>query len=130
MNYELTELITHFDDRGCLAEILRDDEIKEDIKQIYFSISKKGAIRGNHYHEQKIEWFSVLKGEGTLVLEDNYTKKREVLTLRGDKPKIVKIPPQTSHAIQNLSDEKMFLLVVVNEVYDPENEDTYFNKII
>lgn len=126
----LTILEKHLDERGLLFEVLRDDEIKEEMKQVYFSISKPNAIRGNHYHERKIEWFSVVKGKGKMVFEDNKSNDREELILDGENPSIIKVDPYISHALQNIADEDMYLIVIANEVFNPEDADTYFEKII
>lgn len=130
MNSELKNIEKHTDERGWLVEILRDDEIQEAIKQIYFSTSKLGAIRGNHYHKRKVEWFSVVKGKAKLVLEDNESKEKAEVILSDDKPAIVKVPPNISHAIQNISDDEMYLIVIVNEVFNPDDTDTFYVKLI
>ena len=130
MKAELKSIEKHTDERGWLVEILRDDEIQEAIKQIYFSTSKPGAIRGNHYHKRKVEWFSVVKGKAKLVLEDNESKERKELILSEDNPAIVKITPHITHAIQNIGDDEMYLIVIVNEVFNPDDADTFFVNLI
>jgi UDP-2-acetamido-2,6-beta-L-arabino-hexul-4-ose reductase len=130
MNSELETLEKHTDERGLLLEILRDDEIKEEIKQVYFSTSKPNVIRGNHYHKRKIEWFSVVKGTAKLVLEDNESKEREELIISDDKPAIIKILPNISHAIQNIGDDEMYLIVIANEVFNPDDPDTFYVSVI
>jgi UDP-2-acetamido-2,6-beta-L-arabino-hexul-4-ose reductase len=130
MKPELKKLKKQTDERGWLVEILRADEVKEEMKQIYFSTSKPNAIRGNHYHKHKVEWFSVVKGKAKLVLEDNESKEREELILLDDTPAIVKIPPNISHAIQNIGDDEMYLIVIVNEVFNPDDADTFYVSLI
>jgi len=127
---KIEEAEKHEDKRGWLVEILRRDKIQEDIKQIYFSITVPGAVRGNHYHKRKVEWFCVLKGVARLLMEDNNTKERKELILYGDCPKVVKIPPNVTHAIENIGDEDMYLMVIANEVFDPRDPDTYYKIII
>lgn len=123
-------LNVHKDERGSLFEIIRDDEIKEQIKQVYFSISKPNAIRGNHFHKRKIEWFSVVKGKGMITLKNSINHKTEKYTLSGDKPSIVKVEPGISHVIKNIGEDDMYLIVVANEVFDPLDQDTFFEEII
>lgn len=130
MEFELKNIEKHTDERGWLVEILRDDEIKEEIKQVYFSTSKPGVIRGNHYHKHKVEWFSVVKGKAKLVLEDNESKEREELILSDEEPAIVKITPNMSHTIQNIGDDEMYLIVIVNEVFNPDDADTFYVNLI
>ncbi len=120
----------HLDSRGCLVEVLRADEISRDMKHFYFSTSRPGAIRGNHYHHRKTEWFCVVRGIGRLVLEHRDSGYREEITMAGDCPMTVEIPPGFVHAIQNVGDAEMLLLVVVDEVFDPEDPDTYYELLL
>ena len=125
MNVEIRSLEKHADERGLLLEILRGDEINESIQQIYFSTSEPGAVRGGHYHNKKVEWFCVVKGTAKLFLEDIISKERKDLTLSSDNPEIVKIPPKIRHEIENVGRSKMYLIVVSNMVFDPNDPDTY-----
>lgn len=122
---EAKKLEKHEDNRGWLVEILRDDEISGDMKQIYFSISKPGTIRGNHYHKRKVEWFCVVKGKAKLTLRDNKTKKTKKLVLSGSDPRVVKIPSNVIHIIENIGRSEMYLISVVNKVFDPDDPDTF-----
>lgn len=126
---QIIDLEVNSDERGLLFEILRQDKIQHEIKQVYFSISKKGAVRGNHYHKRKIEWFSVIKGTGKIILKNKRTNKEHISILNGNKPAIVKIEPYISHAIQNIGKEDMYLIVIVNEIFDIKDPDTYHETI-
>lgn len=125
MNTDVKTLEKHMDQRGLLLEILKANEITEDMKQVYFSISKPGAVRGNHYHTRKIEWFSVVKGTAKMICEDNVTKEKTEIILTEGNPTVVKISPPVSHALQNIGEDDMYLIVVANEVFDPKDADTY-----
>ncbi len=125
MKIDVTELKKHEDPRGVLFEVLRRDETDEDIKLIHFSTSKKGAVRGGHYHKRRVEWFCVVKGEGKLVIEDNETGEKKELILSGESPILVKIPPNTKHSIQNIGEGEMYLISVTNEVFNPKDSDTF-----
>jgi UDP-2-acetamido-2,6-beta-L-arabino-hexul-4-ose reductase len=54
----------HRDARGALFEILR----LAGGGQIFFSTTKPGVVRGNHFHSRKVEWFCVLRGEAAIRL--------------------------------------------------------------
>lgn len=125
MNIEVTSLEKHEDKRGYLLEILRSDEIKENIQQIYFSTSESGAVRGGHYHKKKVEWFCVVKGNAKLVLEDTASGERAELVLSSDKPTIVKVLPNMWHSLENTGRNEVYLIVVSNTVFDPDDPDTY-----
>jgi len=44
--------------------------------------------------------------------------------------KTIKIEPGTIHAIKNTGEGDMVLLVYCNEKFDPEDPDTYYEKIL
>jgi UDP-2-acetamido-2,6-beta-L-arabino-hexul-4-ose reductase len=125
MDIQTKSLEKHVDSRGYLIEILKDNEITEEIKQVYSSVSKPGAVRGNHYHMKKIEWLSVIRGKARMLCEDNNKKEKEELIISADTPMIIKINPYVSHAIQNIGNEDMYLLVIANKVFDKEYPDVY-----
>jgi len=115
----------HEDARGWLVEVLRGDAIVEEIRQIHFSTSKPNAIRGNHYHKRKVEWFCVVKGVAMLTLEDINTKETKELILSEENMVSVEIYPYTKHTLQNIGKNEMILISIVREVYDPKDHDTY-----
>ena len=108
-----------------------NDKTVQRIENIHYSYSEPGVVRGNHYHEHKIEWLCVTYGVGRIVLEDNVTKERKELTVSGDSPVLVKIPPKIAHAIENCSASlPMHLLVIVNEEFSSTDSDTYLSQLI
>ena len=120
----------HTDGRGWLVEVLREDAIKEGMRQIYLTVSKRGAVRGNHYHIRKTEWFCVVRGEAKLVLKNNKSGQRKTLVLSGDEPQTVSIPPNIVHAIQNTGDDDMYMIAITNETFNPNDPDTFRDPII
>ncbi len=44
--------------------------------------------------------------------------------------KTVKITPGTVHAIKNVGQGEMVLIVYANEIFDPDDPDTYYRKIL
>ena len=123
MKVEIKELSIHHDERGWLTEILASDDDSERIKQIHFALSKPGAVRGNHYHENRTELLCVTSGTGRILLEDTITHERKELMVTGDFPVLVKIFPGTIHAIENVADVPMHLLVLVDEKTERDNPD-------
>lgn len=130
MKVEIKTLETHTDERGILYEIIKDSEIDESVMQVYFSKSNPGAVRGNHYHKRKVEWFMIPYGKTRLFLKDNETGEEQKLILSEDKPTIVKMYPGVSHAIQNIGNGESMLIAITNEVFNPEDPDTYPVKLI
>ena len=52
----------HIDGRGLFSELTRS--FSEG--QTSYSVTKKGIIRGNHFHTRKIERFSVVSGKAKI----------------------------------------------------------------
>lgn len=130
MQLEIKQLSKISDKRGWLTEII-NDKTDQRTKNIHYSYSEPGAIRGNHYHEHKTEWLCVTYGIGRIVLEDNMTKERKELEVSGNSPVLVKIPPKITHAIENCdANLSMHLMVIMNEEYDSSNPDTYLKQLI
>jgi UDP-2-acetamido-2,6-beta-L-arabino-hexul-4-ose reductase len=108
-----------------------NDKDGKKIRNIHYSYSKPGAIRGNHYHKHKIEWLCVTFGTGRIVLEDNVTKERKEFEMNGDSPVLVKIPSNVAHAIENCDPNiPMHLLVMINEEFSSTDSDTYPRQVI
>ena len=45
------------------------------------------------------------------------------------KTRIFDIPPGYTHNIENLGDKDMVTVMWVNEIYDPNNSDTYYMEV-
>ena len=113
------------DNRGSLAEFVKSDGFG----QIFVSRTKPGITRGNHYHHVKTEKFLVLSGQGLIRLRHiNDTKVIEYL-VRGDEYRVVDIPPGYTHSIENVGDSEMVTLFWANEIFDPNQPDTYFQNV-
>jgi len=60
-------LQTIFDGRGGIFTWVPQDAIME-FNLLYFN---PGAIRGNHYHPEFVEYFLVVEGSGVMVFKEN-----------------------------------------------------------
>jgi UDP-2-acetamido-2,6-beta-L-arabino-hexul-4-ose reductase len=109
------------DQRGSLAEVIKSDHFG----QIFVSVSHKGVIRGNHYHNTKVEKFCVLKGEA--VIKFRHISEDEVLAyhVSGEEIEIVDIPPGYTHSIENIGDGEMIVLFWANQIFDTLSPDTF-----
>ena len=119
------KLDTKTDQRGGLVELIKSDHFG----QIFVSTSHKGIIRGNHYHNTKVEKFCVLKGKA--VIRFRHIFGDEVLSyhVSGENIEVVDIPPGYTHSIENLGDDEMIVLFWANQIFDPEKPDTYYSKV-
>jgi len=130
LKYRIKILKIHSEKRGWLVEMLKRNELKEDIKQIYVSTIKPGYIRGNHYHLKRIEWFFLIGKGAELYLKNLQTKEKICLKLSTKKPKVITIFPKTAHAVKNTSKEIIYLISAQNTIYNPKNTDTYEHQIV
>lgn len=112
------------DERGSLAEIIKSEQFG----QIFVSTTHSGIVRGNHYHDTKVEKFFVLKGEALVRLRHVLNDTVITYHVSGDKIEVIDIPPGYTHSIENLSDDDMIVLFWASQIFDPENPDTYFSE--
>lgn len=131
MNIKINKIELKSDERGWFAEILKSFQVdKKEFGQIGLATSKPGAIRGNHYHTRKTEWFCVILGKAKLVLEDAKTGERKEIILDENDLQVIEIGPNIYHALQNIGSDIMYLLHYVDEPFDPNNPDTIAKKVI
>jgi len=109
------------DQRGNLAELIKS----KNFGQIFVSTSHRGIIRGNHYHNTKVEKFCVIAGKAVIKLRNILEDKVETYYVSGDCPEIVDIPPGYTHSIENVGQGELITLFWAGEVFDPKDPDTY-----
>ena len=113
------------DERGKLIEIFKIPGIG----QVFYSTTKPGVIRGNHYHTRKIEKFCVIDGKGKIKLRNRKTNEIEEYIVSGDNPEIIEMKLNWTHNIENTGDNEMKLLVFVNEIFNSNDPDTFKEKV-
>ena len=114
------------DDRGWFTEILRGDEVEDPkLGQFYVTTANSGQTKGKHYHNRKLEWFCVVKGNALLTLVDTKTEERQEIKMGEDNMVTVEIPPRVWHAIANTGEDEMFLIAHISEPFNPEDPDTF-----
>jgi len=113
------------DERGAFVEV-----IKTNIGgQFSFSSTKPGITRGNHFHTRKIERFIVIRGKAKIKMRRIGTEKVFSFELDGKNPAFVDMPIWYTHNITNIGDEKLYTLFWINEFYDPNDADTFFEQV-
>lgn len=115
----------HKDPRGSFVEIIRLGIGG----QVSFSTTVPGVTRGNHYHTRKIERFAVIKGKALIQLRKIGTNDVLDFYLDGNEPAYVDMPIWYTHNIKNIGDETLYTNFWINEAYNPENSDTYFEQV-
>jgi len=115
------------DERGNFVELIKS----RTFGQVSISRSGKGIIRGNHYHNTKNEKFCVIQGKAVIKLRNILDDKIISYYVSDEKMEIIDIPPGYTHSIENLTEDdgEMILLIWANEIFDPENPDTYYCEV-
>ena len=114
------------DARGSFTELLRT----ENCGQFSINISKPGITKGQHWHNSKWEFFIVVSGHG--LIQARRIGSDEVLSFEvsGEKIEAVHMLPGYTHNIINLSEtENLVTVMWVNEQFDPQHPDTYFEEV-
>ena len=115
----------HTDPRGSFVEVIRLGVGG----QVSFSTTVPGITRGNHYHTRKIERFAVIKGKALIQLRRIGTNDVLDFYLDGNEPSYVDMPIWYTHNIKNIGDEVLYTNFWINEFYDPNDADTYFEEV-
>lgn len=120
------------DERGWLIEVLggKNLGVPHEFGQIHVSIAYPGKVRGNHYHTRKLEWFCVPKGKGLLQLKDSKTGEEKEILMGEGALRTVQITPGVIHAIKNIGDTDMVLIVYANESFNANDPDTFYEQIL
>lgn len=113
------------DSRGVFVEIIRLNVGG----QVSFSTTVPGITRGNHYHTRKIERFAVIKGKALIQLRRIGTDEVLDFYLDGNEPAYVDMPIWYTHNIKNIGDEELYTNFWINEFYDSNDPDTFFENV-
>lgn len=123
-NFAIKPEMKH-DHRGWLAELIK----QPGFGQVFVSRTKPGVTRGNHWHHTKVEKFIVLAGEA--VIRFRKVGGDEVLEypVSGEEISIVDIPAGYTHSISNVGQTDVITLFWTDEVFNPDNPDTYWLEV-
>lgn len=113
------------DNRGSFTEFLKTAERG----QVSINISKPGITKGNHWHHTKNEKFLVVSGYGVIRFRKIDNSEIIEYFVSGEKLEVVDIPVGYTHNIENIGESDMVTVMWVNELFDKERPDTYFEEV-
>jgi dTDP-4-dehydrorhamnose 3,5-epimerase len=111
------------DERGWLAEIARVSRLPEPLRQTNISFSRRGTIRGLHYHERQSDLFVCLQGRARVVALDRDTGETFSEEIGDGNFAAVYVPGNLAHGFEALTD--VLMLYHVTQEYDPADPDEY-----
>jgi dTDP-4-dehydrorhamnose 3,5-epimerase len=112
------------DARGWFAELRRDSKLPKHTVQTNLSFSRKGVIRGLHYHERgKDDLFVCLEGMARVVVLDRESGETFTADIGEDNFVAIYIPGRHAHGFEALSD--LLFCYHVTEEYDPADPDEH-----
>ena len=112
------------DARGWFTELRRDSKLPRGTVQTNLSFSRKGVIRGLHYHERgQDDLFACLEGMARVVVLDRESGETFTADIGEDNFVAVYIPGTYAHGYEALTD--CLFCYHVTEEYDPADPDEH-----
>lgn len=121
---DLSSLEAHEDERGRFVEMFRAARYPAPFRQANHSRSREGVLRGLHWHRHQADLWYVVEGRAQAALVDLRARGGrpavETVTLDGDEPAALFIPPGVAHGFAALTD--LDLVYWVTQEYDANDE--------
>ena len=112
------------DERGWFLELRRDSKLPQPTVQTNLSFSRKGVIRGLHYHARgQDDLFACLQGMARVVVLDRESGETFAVDIGDENPLAVYIPGRHAHGFEALSD--LLFCYHVTAEYDPADPDEH-----
>ncbi len=112
------------DERGWFAELARASALPKPIRQVNLARSRRGVIRGLHYHERgQDDVFVCLAGMVRVVVLDRGSGEVFCEDIGEDNPVAVYVPGIHAHGYEALSD--CLFAYLVTEEYDAADPDEH-----
>jgi dTDP-4-dehydrorhamnose 3,5-epimerase len=112
------------DERGWFCELRRDSALPRPTVQTNLSFSRKGVIRGLHYHERgQDDLFVCLDVTARVVVLDRETGATFSEDIGDENPVAIYVPGRHAHGFEALTD--LLFCYHVTEEYDPDDPDEH-----
>jgi dTDP-4-dehydrorhamnose 3,5-epimerase len=112
------------DERGWFLELARASTLSKPWRQTNVSFSRRGVVRGLHYHERgQDDLFACLQGAARVVVLDRETGETFTRDIGDDDPVAIYIPGHHAHGFEALTD--LLFCYHVTEEYDPARPDEH-----
>lgn len=113
------------DNRGSFTEFLRTDNKG----QVSVNVAHPGITKGNHWHHTKNEKFLVVSGEALISFRKPDEEEIYDYRVSGKELMVVDIPCGYTHSITNVGEDDLVTVMWVNEAFNPDKPDTFFEPV-
>ena len=117
-------LSVHEDERGWFAELMRAGALPKPVRQSNLVFSRRGVIRGLHYHVRgQDDLFACVQGMVRVVVLDRETGETFTEDIGDENRVAIYIPGTRAHGYEALTDS--LFLYHVTEEYDAADPDEH-----
>jgi dTDP-4-dehydrorhamnose 3,5-epimerase-like enzyme len=109
------------DERGSIWDYLTG----ETIHHVGFLITKKGSIRGKHYHKEQKQYTLVTKGKMKIIVKELKNINSSIQEFTLEKNDMITFPPYYYHSIEAINDSECMVFTSKSREGDGYEEDTY-----
>lgn len=110
--------IVHSDDRGSIVDILENVEFN--YATVIFS--RKGVVRGNHYHKRTVQWVYVIRGQIQALARLPGEEVQVAILSPGD---LLENSPGEEHTLVAIEDSEFLVLTSGVRGGQDYEKDTY-----
>jgi dTDP-4-dehydrorhamnose 3,5-epimerase len=112
------------DERGWFSELMRAGALPKPIRQSNLVYSRRGVVRGLHFHERgQDDLFACIRGMVRVVVLDRESGETFTEDIGDDNPVAIYIPGTKAHGYEALTD--CLFLYHVTEEYDSDDPDEH-----
>jgi UDP-2-acetamido-2,6-beta-L-arabino-hexul-4-ose reductase len=115
----------HIDERGFFSEVSKINGNA----QFSYSITKENITRGNHFHTNKIERFTVIDGDALIKIRKIGSEEVIEFEIKENLPVSIDMIPWHTHNITNIGKKDLVTLFSINDFFDHETPDTYHETV-
>lgn len=115
------------DNRGWFLKAITgtEEDIPSHTGEVYLTMGKPNQVKGGHYHPEALEWFTLIGGDATLILEDIKSHERKEIAMSLEKAITIFIPNNVAHVVVNNSNKDFILMAYTDKLYDPTDTIPY-----
>ena len=112
------------DERGWFVELMRASLLPKPVRQSNLVSSRKGVVRGLHYHERgQDDLFVCVRGTVRVVVLDRSSGETFAEDIGDENPLALYVPGHHGHGFEALTDA--LVCYHVTEEYDPADPDEH-----